>query len=181
MPINVTPEPAPTLSTVALIEQRTYGTTAYPTLQRSYVDGVGTVVKTEIDPPQAQLDLSQWPDLKAAHDAYVALLEKAAAWVLDHLADPVQKYVPVSPGGLTTTTTKTTATISWATTKGASSYKAYKSSDGGVTWSAAVAVATGTSYQFTGLTANTEYTLAVAAVSSGGEGSKATIVARTQV
>lgn len=97
MPINVTPEPAPVLSSVTLIEQRTYGNSVYPTLQRSYVDGAGTVVKVEADAPQAQLDLTQWPDLVAAHATYIALLEQASAYMLGYVAAPGQAYNPPPP------------------------------------------------------------------------------------
>lgn len=100
MPINVAPEPAPMLASVTLIEQRTNppGNTVYPTVQRAYVDGAGTVVKTEADAPQVQLDLSEWPDLAAAHYAYLSLLEQAAAFRLGYIVSPGQTYNPPTVG-----------------------------------------------------------------------------------
>lgn len=97
MPIEVTPEPAPVLHSVSLIEQRTYGTTAYPTLQRIYVDGQGAEVKREADAPQVHLNLAEWPDLAAAHQAYIDLLEMAAAFQLGYIANPGQQHTPESP------------------------------------------------------------------------------------
>lgn len=93
MAINVPATPAPVLTSVSLIEQRTYGGTAYPTLQRTYVDAAGEVAKVEADAPQVQLNLDEWPDLQKSHTAYTVLLEKASAYLLGHTESPWQAHV----------------------------------------------------------------------------------------
>jgi|GEM_PF-4429022 len=98
MAIDVQPsQPVMVLASVRLVEQRTYGSTVYPTIERTWQDGEGNTVRVEVDAPQVQLNLDEWPGLKAAHDVYTALLEQAAAYRLGYVADPGQTYTPPPP------------------------------------------------------------------------------------
>ena len=82
---------------------------------------------------------------------------------------------PAAPTGLATSgITDTSITLTWSKSTGATSYKVRKDSGDG--WTALGDVATST---FSGLTANTQYTLEVVAINSGGESSAATVNART--
>lgn len=98
MPINIQPsQPTMILASVRLVEQRTYGGTAYPTVERTWQDGEGNTVRVEIDAPQVQLNMEEWPELAAAHAQYLALLEQAAAYRLGYIDAPGQAYNPPPP------------------------------------------------------------------------------------
>lgn len=175
MPINPI-DGTRTLDEVRLIEQRTMGDTIYTTVERCYNDANGVCVARAVDPPQAQLDANQWPEIKALRDKFLALIEQAAAWELSHLADPGQGYIPKPPTIVSANVVDTTATLVWQATRGATGYKSYRSIDGGATWSPAVShTADDLDRPFSSLTPGETYRLAVAAVGSGGESEKAWI------
>ena len=71
--------------------------------------------------------------------------------------------VPTAPSGLSATATSTTITLSWSTVTGATSYDVKQGATG-----TATAVSSDTSHTFSGLTANTAYTLYVRARNGGG-------------
>lgn len=158
------------LASVELLEQRTYGDTVYTTVQRCYNDGNGACVLKAVDPPQAQLDANQWPELKAARDAYLVLVEKAAAYMLDHTADPGQAYVPAMVGNLSAEVKGTTATLSWKPVKGATGYRTYRGEGEATRWTQAVSHGySDLNRPFSGLSKGKTYTLGVASVGTGGE------------
>ena len=68
-----------------------------------------------------------------------------------------------APSGLSVEATQTSITLSWSAVSGASGYDVRQGESGTVT-----AVSSGTSHTFSGLTANTAYTLYVRASNSGG-------------
>ncbi len=82
--------------------------------------------------------------------------------------------VPAAPTSLTTSgITQTSITLSWTKSTGAASYEVRRGSG---TWTALGDVA---SYAFTGLTANTQYSLQVRAKNAGGTSTAASLSART--
>ena len=81
-----------------------------------------------------------------------------------------------TPTGLSATATATGLTLTWSTVSGATSYEVKRGASGATT-----TVSSGTSHPFTGLTANTAYTLYVRAKSSGGASSWASLATRTTV
>ena len=70
---------------------------------------------------------------------------------------------PAAPSGLSATATSTSITLSWDAAAGAASYDVKQGATG-----TATAVSSGTSHMFSGLTANTAYTLYARAKNSGG-------------
>ncbi|TCP57788.1 fibronectin type III domain protein [Tumebacillus sp. BK434] len=100
----------------------------------------------------------------ASYDS-VAGKESAAATVSALTA-------PFAPSDLTATTTENSLTLSWAPVVGATSYKV---SLNGTT----VNTTADTSYTFTGLNADTLYTVGVSSVNAGGTSTLATIKATT--
>lgn len=173
MPINPI-DGSRTLAEVRLIEQRTSGDTIYTTVERCYNDANGVCVARAVDPPQAQLDANQWPEIKAARDTLLALVEQAAAWELNHLGDPGQTYIPRQPTIVSAEASSTSATLTWQAVRGATGYKSYRSIDGGATWSPAVShTVDDLDRAYSNLTPGQTYRLAVVAVGSGGESAKA--------
>ena len=87
-----------------------------------------------------------------------ALLLAAAALVIAALPHQLIEArgagLPDQPTGLSATATSTTITLSWGAVSGATGYDVKQGADGAET-----AVSSGTSHTFSGLTANTEYTL----------------------
>ena len=81
-----------------------------------------------------------------------------------------------APSGLGVTTTLSSLTLSWDSVPGATSYEVKQGANG-----AATAIASGTSHTFTGLTANTSYTLYVRAKNSGGTSPWASANATTKL
>ena len=82
-----------------------------------------------------------------------------------------------TPTGLSATATATGLTLTWSAVSGATSYEVKRGANGATT-----TVSSGTSHQFTGLTANTPYTLYVRAKNSGGASSwTPPLAARTTV
>ncbi len=83
--------------------------------------------------------------------------------------------VPAAPTGLSTSgITQTGITLTWTKSTGATAYKARK--DSADSWTTLGDVAT---YTFTGLTANTQYTLEALASNAGGDSAAASVSART--
>ena len=81
--------------------------------------------------------------------------------------------VPVAPTGLTSSAiTQTSATLTWAATPGATSYKVYRTGT-------FYADSTTNTAPITGLTADTTYSFRVSAVNAGGEGNKSTALSVT--
>ena len=70
---------------------------------------------------------------------------------------------PAAPSSLSVTTTLSSLTLSWGSVTGATSYEVKQGASGAVT-----AASSGTNHMFTGLTANTSYTLYVRAKNSAG-------------
>ncbi|MCE2471754.1 MAG: fibronectin type III domain-containing protein [Anaerolineae bacterium] len=82
---------------------------------------------------------------------------------------------PAAPTSLTTSgITQTGITLSWTKSTGATAYKVRK--DSGDSWTVLGDVAT---YSFTGLTANTQYTLEALASNAGGDSAAASVTAVT--
>ena len=81
-----------------------------------------------------------------------------------------------APSGLSATTTLSSLTLSWDSVPGATSYEVKQGASG-----AATAIVSGTSHTFTGLTANTSYTLYVRAKNSGGTSPWASASATTKL
>ena len=89
----------------------------------------------------------------------------------DSIAAKTLPNVPAAPTGLTASDyTPTGITLSWTKSTGATAYKVRKDSND--SWTILGDVAT---YQFTGLTANTQYTLEVLASNAGGDSAAASI------
>ena len=90
-------------------------------------------------------------------------------------ASATARTIPVAPTGLQTSGITTSAiTLSWTKSAGAASYEVNGGALSG--WTALSDVAT---YQFTGLTAGTQYTLQVRAKNTGGTSAAASASART--
>jgi hypothetical protein len=73
--------------------------------------------------------------------------------------------VPGAPGGLTGTSTSSSASLSWSAVSGATGYNVYRNGT-------KVGSPSGTSYTDAGLTASTAYSYQVSASNSAGEGAK---------
>lgn len=84
------------------------------------------------------------------------------------------KGIPDVPTDLTVNTTRTGATLSWTATDGATSYEVKRGASGTV-----ATVSSGRTHTFSGLTANTLYTLYVRAKNSNGTSAWTSIAART--
>ena len=81
---------------------------------------------------------------------------------------------PLQPRSLSATAASTELILSWAAMSGATSYEVKRGAGGTVT-----TVSSGASHPFSGLTANTEYTLYVRAKNSGGDSGWSSITAKT--
>ena len=81
---------------------------------------------------------------------------------------------PSQPRSLSATAASTELILSWAAMSGATSYEVKRGAGGTVT-----TVSSGTSHPFSGLTANTEYTLYVRAKNSGGDSGWSSITTKT--
>lgn len=142
-----------------------------------YCTGVITYSDGSMKESVQVMPYERWPDVKLAYDALLAKVQTAHAWQGTLVADHGQAYIPAPPAPAVAIAA-TSVTASWDAIKGATGYKVAKSVDGGATWGAASLVV-GTSKSVTGLTADTEYSVAVSAVGSGGEGPKAVVPVRT--
>ncbi len=117
-------------------------------------------------------------DLTATHEANQTATKVAADLTATQQAQPTATATPVPPAaptGLSTSgITQMAITLDWTKSAGATSYEV----NGGAlnAWTDAGDVAT---YQFTGLTANTQYTLQVRAVNDGGQSAAASESATT--
>jgi hypothetical protein len=168
--LTLSSQPAVTADTFEITEIRLDGNQVRCTAITTFSDG-SRKETVQIMP------FDRWPDVKAAFDALEAKVRDAHAWQDDRIADHGQAYTPPPPVP-SVAAAATSVTASWEAVPGANAYRVYKSTDQGATWSAPVEVVD-TTKQVSGLTADTDYTVAVSAVGSGGEGPKASVPVRT--
>lgn len=168
--LTLSSQPTKTAESFDVTEMRCSDLQIYATGVITYSDG-STKESVQV------MSFDRWPDVQTAYEAIVAKVQTAHAWQETLVADHAQAYIPPTPAA-SVVAAVTSVTASWDAVKGATGYKVAKSTDGGATWGAASSVA-GTTKQVTGLTADTEYTVAVSAVGTGGEGPKAVVPART--
>jgi hypothetical protein len=168
--LTLTSQPMVTAESFDVTELRCSDGQIYATGVITYSDG-STRESVQV------MSYERWPDVLTAYNALVAKVQTAHAWQETLVADHGQAYIPAPPAPAVVAAA-TSVTASWEAVAGATEYKVAKSSDGGVTWDVPASVLD-TTKLVDGLTADTEYVVAVSAVGSGGEGPKAAVPVRT--